>query len=210
MFHEVAYPWVSWPLHHNIMTAVNEWMVRQMVQRARICYVSTTAWERRLVRLGLNPSNLRPLPIPSNVPVCEDPVRVAQIREANLRNGASMMVGHFGTYGKWIAEMLFPMLKHLLHSISDANVLLIGKKSDVFRERLVAENSAWCDRTLATGSLSASEIAAHIRACDVMLQPYADGANTRRTTLMACLANGRPTVSTMVIAASLSGGKHPW
>ena len=28
------------------------------------------------------------------------------------------------------------------------------------------------------------------------IQPYPDGANTRRTSLMACLANGVPTVST--------------
>lgn len=81
MFHEVAYPWVRWPLHHNLMTAVNEFMVRQMVRHARVCYVSTLAWQPRLVRLGANPGRICTLPIPSNVPAFKELTTVDAIRE---------------------------------------------------------------------------------------------------------------------------------
>ena len=48
----------------------------------------------------------------------------------------------------------------------------------------------------APGELPLDAVAAHLRACDVVVQPYPDGATTRRTTLMAALANGVPTVTT--------------
>jgi len=51
-FHEVAYPWVRWPLRHNLIAFVNRWMARRMIQNASTIYVSTTAWSNQLIRLG--------------------------------------------------------------------------------------------------------------------------------------------------------------
>jgi glycosyltransferase involved in cell wall biosynthesis len=39
-------------------------------------------------------------------------------------------------------------------------------------------------------------VAAALRACDIALQPYPDGVTTRRTSVMAALANAVPTVTT--------------
>jgi glycosyltransferase involved in cell wall biosynthesis len=49
---------------------------------------------------------------------------------------------------------------------------------------------------LATGTLSDSDLAAHVAACDAMIQPYPDGISSRRTTAMAGLALGVPIVTT--------------
>jgi glycosyltransferase involved in cell wall biosynthesis len=46
-------------------------------------------------------------------------------------------------------------------------------------------------------NLDAESMSAHIQACDVMLQPYADGVTTRRTTAMAALANAVPLVTNL-------------
>jgi len=40
-------------------------------------------------------------------------------------------------------------------------------------------------------------LAAHLRSCDLLLQPYPDGVSTRRTSLMAGLALGVPAVTTL-------------
>jgi glycosyltransferase involved in cell wall biosynthesis len=47
----------------------------------------------------------------------------------------------------------------------------------------------------AAGSLEPKPLAAHLAACDVMLQPYPGGVNARRSSVMACLVNGVPTVA---------------
>lgn len=106
------------------------------------------------------------------------------------------IVGHFGTYGKWVTQSLAPIVDSLLVRSDDVHLHLIGGRSDQFREKLVAKNSSWAARISATGRLDSEEVADHIAACDVMLQPYPDGANTRRTSLMACLINARATVTT--------------
>ena len=43
---------------------------------------------------------------------------------------------------------------------------------------------------------SAHDISVQLQACDVLLQPYPDGVTTRRTSVMAGLANGRAIVTT--------------
>jgi glycosyltransferase involved in cell wall biosynthesis len=44
--------------------------------------------------------------------------------------------------------------------------------------------------------LKSIDVAAALRACDVVVQPYPDGVTTRRTSVMAALANGVPVVTT--------------
>ena len=48
----------------------------------------------------------------------------------------------------------------------------------------------------ATGSLNDSSLAAHVAACDLLMQPYPDGISSRRTTAMAGLRLGVPIVTT--------------
>ena len=57
-----------------------------------------------------------------------------------------------------------------------------------------------------TGYLPSTEISAALLACDLVALPYRDGASSRRGTLMAALAHGRPIVSTLG-RLSLSDGR---
>jgi glycosyltransferase involved in cell wall biosynthesis len=49
----------------------------------------------------------------------------------------------------------------------------------------------------ATGALDAPAVSRHLQACDLVIQPYIDGASTRRGTLMAAFAHGRPIVTSV-------------
>ena len=48
-----------------------------------------------------------------------------------------------------------------------------------------------------TGGLPPETIAQYIRACDIMVQPYQEGATARRGTLMAGLSLGMPVVTNL-------------
>jgi glycosyltransferase involved in cell wall biosynthesis len=51
-------------------------------------------------------------------------------------------------------------------------------------------------RSWASGRLDPAAISSALRACDVLIQPYPDGITTRRTSAMAGLQHGIPTVTT--------------
>jgi glycosyltransferase involved in cell wall biosynthesis len=49
-------------------------------------------------------------------------------------------------------------------------------------------------KAISPGAISAEALSTHLWASDVVLLPFADGLSTRRTTLMAALAHGKPVV----------------
>src|SRR5207253_1147370 len=51
-------------------------------------------------------------------------------------------------------------------------------------------------RVAAPGGQVAEELSVHLAACDVFVQPYEGGISSRNSSLMACLAHGRPVVAT--------------
>ena len=65
-----------------------------------------------------------------------------------------------------------------------------------FLDRLSSGHPGLRGRAWASGRLSPIDVAAALRACDLLLQPYPDGVTTRRTSVMAGLANGVPIVTT--------------
>jgi glycosyltransferase involved in cell wall biosynthesis len=134
------------------------------------------------------------LPIPSTLPVLEDRDGVSQLRERLTRSGAAV-VGHFGTYGRYVADLLRPVLVAVLKREPGCVVLLLGRESDVFRDRLAAAHPEFATRLHATGALESAGISRHLQACDVLVQPYPDGVSSRRTTAMAALAHGLPLVT---------------
>lgn len=195
MFHEVAYPWVKWPVKHNLLAAVNRWMASTMIRGASKLYVSTTAWTDLLVRLGAPRGGITLLAIPSNVPSSLDVEGIAMARSLLIQNDVDFVVGHFGTYGTWVVQSLYPILQRLLQQHPVVHVHLVGGGSAEFRKLLVNDYPCWATRVTATGRVSSMDVAKHILACDAMVQPFPDGANTRRSSLMACLINGVAVVS---------------
>jgi len=187
MFHEVAYP-VGFrvPPAQSVRGVVNRAMAAAILRRAERAFVSTSAWAGQVERLG-GRGKVAELPIPSNLPERVGPERTAAAR-AELAKPGEVLIGHFGTYGPLVAPMLERALRALLERDTRRKAVLVGWNSDRFATRLG-------DRALASGLVGEEEAAARLSACDVLLQPFPDGATTRRTSLMAGLALGKPVVT---------------
>jgi glycosyltransferase involved in cell wall biosynthesis len=198
MFHEVAFPWVRRPLRHNLLALVNRVMAAVLVRACTRAYVSIPGWVPRLRRLGAGRLPLSWTPVPSVVPEEASPDAVAA-RRAELTHGDATvrLVCHFGTYSPSVTQALGPILCELLAGRPEVWVLLLGVGGDRWRGNLTGGRADWHARVIAPGPLSAPRITEYLRACDLMILPYPDGASGRRTTLMAAMANGLPVVTTV-------------
>lgn len=197
MFHEPFFPFGWQRPRRNLLAAVNRWMARLLLRAsAPRAYVSISAWEKLLRPLAPRALEFTVLPIPSTIPFVDDPDRVAAVRRALSDDGRRPVFVHFGTYGGMIAPMLQQALDALVQRRPDARILLLGRDGPAFAGRLRAEDPRFVDVIAAPGYLPPEDVSLHLQASDVAVQPYPDGADTRRTTLMACLANGVPTVTT--------------
>ena len=193
MFHEVAFPWVRRPLRHNVIAAVNRLMAAVLVRACTRAYVTIPGWMPLLRRLGAGRLPIAWTPVPSNVPDEVSTSAVAARRaELTLNDPTVRLVSHFGTYGPSVTRALGPVLRELLDRRPYIQVLLLGARGDRWRGELAGGRADWDARVIAPGPLPATEIAEYLRACDLVIQPYPDGASGRRTTLMAALANGVP------------------
>lgn len=174
---------------HRIMTSV-------LLNAACRVWVSIPAWEKSWSPYTLGRRvPFAWLPVPSNIPVVDDPVGVRSLRDRYAPTG-SLIVGHFGTYGRHIKELLMSFLPAFLHSDTNHVLLLLGRGGESLRGELVHGNFALTQRIHATGSLGPIDLSKHLSACDVMIQPYPDGVSSRRTSVMSSIAHGLPTITT--------------
>jgi hypothetical protein len=188
MFHEVAFPFRCRPLSHTILSAVTRAMARLVAGAGARLFSSIAAWGPLIHRLCPRAKPVEWLPIPSNVP--HDPNIPA------VRSSPGTVIGHFGTYGPSTTELLEPTLLSLL-SAHDRSATLLGRGGIDFRNRFIARYPHLSERVVALGELSSNELAARIRGCDVLLQPFIDGISSRRTSAMAGLSSGVPLVSNL-------------
>ena len=199
MFHEPFFYFGRQRLRRNLLAAVNRVMAVWLIAASRTIYLSIPAWERMLARYCLfrRPEMIW-LPVPATIPRVDDRARVRQIRRAHISTGAGrLLVGHFGTYGEHIAGGLAKVLIELLDRRPGVAVLCLGARGEKFVAELSAAHTRLAGRLLAPGLLSPEELSLHLQACDLCIQPYPDGATSRRTSLMAALINGVPVVTTV-------------
>jgi glycosyltransferase involved in cell wall biosynthesis len=175
---------------HRVMTTV-------LLNAARRVWLSIPAWEKLLRPFALRRRvRFDWLPIASTIPVIDDPAGVQALRQ-RLAPGGVRVVGHFGTYGKHLMELLRAALPVLMsEALNPGLLLLIGRGSVGACERLVQEFPELAQRIYATGALCAEDLSRHVRACDFMVQPFPDGVSSRRTSAMVGLSHGRPLVTT--------------
>jgi glycosyltransferase involved in cell wall biosynthesis len=178
---------------HRVMT----WLAARSANRV---FVTIPAWSARLSLLGMRalPPELEPewVPVPSNLPVDADAARAKELRRAMLSGTRQrILIGHFGTYGRWHMGLMPHVVTRLLDEAGDRTMLLVGRGGEALRDYIVGQRPELAARIVVTGPLSPDEVSAHLAACDVLVQPYEDGASTRRGSLMAGIALGRPTVT---------------
>lgn len=188
MFHEVAYPFVRRPWKHNVIAIGNRLMAFVLLQACSRAYVSIPAWADMLRKLGGRRVPISWLPVPANVPA--DPHPAATELRAKFVGAGTSLVGHFGTYPNGITSILGPAVARLVMGRPEVRFLFLGRGGEKFLNRLASSHPELAVKGFATGGLGPVDVSAHVQACDVMLQPYPDGVSTRRTSVMACLANG--------------------
>lgn len=195
MFHE-PYLYLRWRPDHIVTAFTQRAMAAILLDAATHVYLSTDTWRRYLGRMRPGAiQNAVTLPIPSAIPFVDASHAVRATRIASIGR-ATYLVGHFGSYGDHIAPILQLAFRDLLLSDPRVAILCTGDGSDRFVKRFVAGNPPFGDRIRAMGRSSADDISVQLQACDVLLQPYPDGVTTRRTSVMAGLANGRAVVTT--------------
>lgn len=197
MFHEVALPW-NWrrPVAYTVLGAVTRLMAALLARAAERRFVSIPAWGRLLQRLAPRTRAATWLPVPSTIPTTANAVEVAAVRERMAPQQDDVVIGHFGTYGKPVASLLAELLPPLLLADTQRTGLLLGQGGEQFAARLCQAHPELRGRLYAPGSLPRQDVAVHLAACDLLVQPYPDGVSSRRTSLMAGLALGLPIVTT--------------
>lgn len=195
MFHEVMYPIEpGQPPRHAVLGRVTRSMARQIARAAERVFVSIPAWAGILRQIAPLSRPAEWLPVPSNIPAAE-PAAAAAVRSRVALGDGAVVVGHFGTFRPLVADLLAPSLAAVLRAVPKRVGLLVGRGGEPFRDQFVAAHPDLAGRVTATGELSAAAAAAHLTACDLLLQPYPDGVSTRRGTVMAGLALAVPVVT---------------
>ncbi|HEX7174735.1 MAG TPA: glycosyltransferase family 4 protein [Pyrinomonadaceae bacterium] len=199
VIHEPFLEFARWSWKRNAAAAAHRVMAAMLLLAARRVWVTTPAWGELLRPYALGrPVDFRWLPAPSTVPVLEDAALTSDVRGrySVAAAGASLVVGHFGTYSAHVFELLEQTLPALLARRPEVSALLMGRGSAEARARLIELHPELGARLHATGQLPPRELSAHLAACDLMLQPFPDGVSCRRTSVMAALAHELPVATT--------------
>ncbi len=199
-FHEVGFI-ISQEerFRRKVVGAVHVAMNWLSVRAAKRIFVAIPEWQKQLEKLGVRAGTGSPVvtwvPVSTNVPDVIDASHTAALRNSLLGDRATVIVGHFGTFGRFHTAVLLPAFERILDDDGNRIALLVGRNSMATRDSLATRRPDLADRLIATGGLPPADVSAHLSACDVLLQPYDDGASARRGSLMAGLALGLPVVS---------------
>ncbi|MGE6756588.1 HEAT repeat domain-containing protein [Corallococcus interemptor] len=189
--HEAVYPWSPRaPWKHQVLAGVTRVMLRTLALGVERAYVSIPAWAEHLPEPLRSQARWCPIPSPLPLDVPEEAVQA--VRDAL---GGGPTVAHFGTYGGAIAGPLEAVLVPLLQRDERRQALLLGRGSQGWRDALARKHPALASRLHARDGLGPEAVAAHLRAADVMLQPYPDGISARRSSAMAGLGLRMPIVT---------------
>jgi len=201
-FHDLKVPYLfpkAGPLRWQVILALARW--------ADGVIVTNREDELRIANCELRIPNLVRIPIGSNIALClpdgydRDVWRVRW----GLRPD-DLLLGYFGFLNERKGgEDLIETLAALVAQGLAAHLLLIGGRvgsSDPTNrayaeqvDRLIVERGL-AARVHRTGFVSPEEVSASLMAVDVCVLPYRDGVSLRHGSLHACLAHGRPIVTT--------------
>lgn len=196
MLHEPFLPFRAGSFRQNGVALVHRLMTVLLLRAPQRVWMSIPGWERRLRPYALaRPIPFQWLPIPSNIPVRDDPRGVQDVRR-NYVSRDGFLIGHFGTFGPPITSMLEPILLELALNPGEHTIVLMGLGSQEYQRALIQKEPRLSGMIHATGCLSAADLSLHVAACDLLIQPYPDGVSSRRTSFMVGLSHAKPVVTT--------------
>lgn len=191
LLHEYVYPWqrrgwrgVAWAVTQRLalLFVVARSSILIVTTQQRADWISSRRWlPRRRVAVA---------PVFSNLPPARSRTRATQM---------GSRIGLFGYAQETVAlEMLLDTLSALRETIPEVRLLLVGAPgADSPQGRRVgdlARHRGLEDAVEFTGLMPAQALADALADCDVLLFADTDGPSSRRTTLAASLASGRPVV----------------
>ena len=197
MFHEVAFPFVRRPLRHNLVAIVNRVMVWAVAGAADRVLVSIPSWGSYCARSARGPGRPSGCRSPAMWPPWPTPGRSPPPAPATPRTRPLRWSGTSGRSGGGS-----PTCSSRPSSDCSGPTRWPGSCSSAedpsgIVSTSVASHPELAGEWQATGELSPAAVAAHLRACDLLLQPYPDGVSSRRTSVMAGLANRVPVVTNL-------------
>jgi glycosyltransferase involved in cell wall biosynthesis len=195
MFHEVAYPFSWTSLSGLILGTVTGRMAKSLASGAERIFASTPSW-RPMIRQACPTSvPVEWLPIPSLIPITTSDEGTLERLRLRLLAGSRKLIGHFGTFPTHVAKLLSETLARVLAADAETAIVLFGRGSNEFHERFDSDHRQFQGRLTALGGLPAGDVAIHMAACDLMLQPFGDGISSRRSSVMPALAQGKAVVT---------------
>jgi glycosyltransferase involved in cell wall biosynthesis len=197
MVHEPFLPFGEGSWKQQAAAAVHRIMATIILNAAMRVWMSIPAWEDRLRPYLLGRRiPMEWLPVPSSVESDANPGAATGYMDREIVRGR-VVLGHFGTYGSAISNMLQSLVLPLLQDHPNRVLVLMGRGSTEFRSRMVAQNRSLSDQIEATGEITSAALSTWIARCDIMIQPYPDGISSRRTTAMVALSRAVPIVTTI-------------
>ena len=192
-----ALRWTAAASVHRLMTVI-------LARAACRIWIAIPDWERRWrpYLLGRDVP-FTWLPVPSSLPE-PSPDDVRRVRDRYALSGGPI-VGHLGLYGSAATRVLSATLPEILRQSPTCRVPARSARSSPIGN---LPGSSPIGTAAARGWRAVLRaLAQHVRACDVLAQPYPDGISSRRTSAMAGLALGVPVVTTPTISPSPSGSR---
>jgi len=190
-FHEVTVTVrADTPLKYRLQALATRVMAGHVARAADASFVSTPVWEPLLRHLGARRGPIEWTPVPSNVALSATVGGTAAVR-ARFAAPGDVLLGHFGTFREaFTRRTLAATIVRTLRE-PQRSMLLIGRGSDHFAQQVIAEHPLVAGRLFGMGGLQPQDLADHLAACDLLVQPFEDGVTTRRGSVTAALALGR-------------------
>lgn len=175
--------------------AVQRLMARVLLGAASRVWVATPAWEP-LCRRYARGVPFEWTPVPSGIPVTADTAAVLEVRRQLAATPDVVLVGSFGQFAATQQSAIAESAMALDAAGRPGVLLLIGNGSEGARASIVARYPDLSTPIHATGLVPAPGVSRYLRACDLLVEPYADGVCGRRSSAAAALAHGCPMVTT--------------
>ena len=180
-----------------------EWVTRALAKGSDAVIVTNA---QDLEYLALQPDILRRIqviPIGSNLPDIPPIERTAVRQKLGVPEESEHVIGFFGflTEDKGV-DVLLQALSDLPYTSRPALVIVGGglaqtdQANRTYHERLTRQMNDAAFPVIRTGHLPPSEAAAALRAMDLVVLPFRDGASLRRGTLIAAMRAGAAVVTT--------------